>query len=159
MSLGRRLGRLARGFVSNVDDERLREAIRGGRERSEILRDAFEAAWHGVAEEWRTGSEERIFRGEAFRENSSNHTSSTWWATTPRYTPRKYPPHILTAYHRLNLGADSSLEEVRRKRRELVKRYHPDHFVDAEQRKRAEKLTAEINAAHDTIKRHLLNGG
>jgi hypothetical protein len=31
--------------------------------------------------------------------------------------------------------------------------------VDAEQRKRAEKLTAEINAAHDTIKRHLLNGG
>ena len=159
MSLGRRLGRLARGFVSNVDDERLRGAIRAGRERSEILRDAFEAAWRGVAEEWRTASEERITRGEAFGENSSNHASSTWWATTPRYTPRKYPPHILTAYHRLNLGADSSLEEVRRKRRELVKRYHPDHFVDAEQRTRAERLTAEINAAHDTIKRHLLNGG
>ncbi len=70
--------------------------------------------------------------------------------------PRQYPPHVLAAYHRLGLGAGSSLEEANKKRRELVKRYHPDRFVDAEQRTRAERLTAEINAAHDIIERHLL---
>ena len=59
MSLGGRLGRLARGFVSNINDERLRETIRIGRERGETLRDAFGAAWRGAAEEWRAATEER----------------------------------------------------------------------------------------------------
>ena len=58
MSLGRRLGRLARGFVLNINDERLRETIRTGRERGETLRDAFGAAWQGAAEEWRAADEE-----------------------------------------------------------------------------------------------------
>jgi curved DNA-binding protein CbpA len=46
------------------------------------------------------------------------------------------------------------MEEVDRKRRELVKRFHPDRFSDPEKRLRAERVTAEINAAHDTIERH-----
>ncbi len=150
MSLGRRLGRLARGFVSNISDERLRETIRIGRERGGILRGAFGAAWRGAAEEWRA-SEERA---------STDYASGRWsetrrGASTP-YAPKKYPPDVLAAYHRLGLGAGSPLEEVRRKRRELIKRYHPDRFVDPGQRERAEKLTAEINAAHDAIERYLL---
>lgn len=160
MSLGRRLGRLARGFVLNVNDERLKETIRVGRERGETLRDAFEAAWRGAAEEWRA-AEERADEGEASGERSatgraSGRTSEAWWTTSPRYTPRKYPPNVISAYHRLGLDAGSPLEEVNRKRRELVKRYHPDRFVNPGQRERAEVLTAEINAAHDVIERHLL---
>ena len=110
MSLGRRLGRLARGFVSNINDERLKETIRTGRERGETLRDAFGAAWRGAAEEWRSAAEER------------------------------------------------AAEEAAGGRRELVKRYHPDRFADPQQRKRAERLTAEINAAHDAVERHLTRG-
>ncbi len=150
MSLGRRLGRLARGFVSNISDERLRETIRIGRERGEILRGAFGAAWRGAAEEWRA-SGERASTGYA-----SGRWSETRRGASTRYAPKKYPPDVLAAYHRLGLGVGSPLEEVRRKRRELIKRYHPDRFVEAGQRGRAEKLTAEINAAHDLIERYLL---
>ena len=50
----------------------------------------------------------------------------------------------------------TSIEEVDRKRRELVKRYHPDRFSEPGKRARAERITAEINASHDTIERHLL---
>ena len=163
MSLGRRLGRLARGFVSNINDERLRETIRTGRERSEILRDAFGAAWRGAAEEWRATTGERTSEEAPGARGSSTgraRWSETWSEARQRaasqpYAPRKYPPEVLAAYHRLGLGAGSSLEEANRKRRELVKRYHPDRFADLEQRKRAERLTAEINAAHDAIERHL----
>lgn len=151
MSLGRRLGRLARGFVSNVNDERLKETIRAGRERGETLKDAFGAAWRGAAEEWRAAEEG--YTGE--QQPSGSHTYG-WSTSSTRYTPRKYPPEVLSAYHRLGLGAGASPEEVRKKRRELVKRYHPDRFVDPEQRKRAERLTAEINAAHDVLERYLL---
>ena len=48
------------------------------------------------------------------------------------------------------------MDEVDRKRRELVKRFHPDRFSDPEKRVRAERVTAEINAAHDAIERHVL---
>jgi len=130
VSIPRRLGRLARGFVSNLDDERLKQTLRTGREGGETLKGAFGAAWRGVAEEWRPSS--------------------------PRYTPKSFPPEVLVAYHRLGLGAGSSLEEVRKRRRELVKRHHPDRSAAPEHRERAEKLTAEINVAHDTIERHLL---
>jgi len=160
LSIPRRLGRLARGFVSNINDERLRETIRTGRERGETLRDAFEAAWRGATEEWRLTTEERASEWE--ERTSAGHARRSWsdarWATSPRYTLRKYPPDVLAAYHRLGLDAGSPLEEVRRKRRELVKRYHPDRFVDPRQRERAERLTAEINAAHDIIGRYLLRG-
>jgi hypothetical protein len=67
VSLGRRLGRLARGFVSNINEERLKETIRVGRERGETLKGAFEAAWRGAAEEWRA-AEERSSRERAFGE-------------------------------------------------------------------------------------------
>jgi len=63
---------------------------------------------------------------------------------------------VITAYHRLGLGAGSPLEEVRKRRRELVKRHHPDRFVDPEHRECAEKQTAEINAAHDTVEHYLV---
>ncbi len=158
MSIPRRLGRLARGFVSNVNDERLRETIRVGRERGETLKNAFEAAWRGAAEEWRA-AEERAGREEApGEERASERHVYGWRYSPPRYAPRKYPPEVVTAYHRLGLGPGASLEEIHKKRRELVKRYHPDRFADPEQRKRAERLTAEINAAHDAIERYLLRG-
>jgi DnaJ-domain-containing protein 1 len=155
VSLGRRLGRLARGFVSNISDERLRETIGIGRERSETLKGAFQAAWRGATEEWRA-AEERASRERASEERASEEPVNEWYSSSTRYAPKKYPPNVITAYQRLNLGPGTNLEEVNRKRRELVKRYHPDRFVDSEQRKRAERLTAEINAAHDTIERYLL---
>ncbi len=166
MSLGRRLGRLARGFVSNINDERLRETIRTGRERSEILRDAFGVAWRGAAEEWRAAAEESASEEDPGARGYSTgraRWSEAWSEARQRaasqpYAPRKYPPEVLAAYHRLGLGAGSSLEEANRKRRDLVKRYHPDRFADPEQRKRAERLTAEINAAHDAVERHLTRG-
>lgn len=166
MSLGRRLGRLARGFVSNINDERLKETIRTGRERGETLRDAFGAAWRGAAEEWRSAAEERAAEeAPGGRDSSTGRArwSEAWSEARQRaasqpYAPRKYPPDVLAAYHRLGLSAGGSLEEANRKRRELVKRYHPDRFADPEQRKRAERLTAEINAAHDAIERHLTRG-
>jgi hypothetical protein len=162
VSLGHRLGRLARGFVSNINDERLKETIRTGRERGETLRDAFGAAWRGAAEEWRSAAEERAAEEASGGQDSS--TGRARWsearqrAASQPYAPRKYPPDVLAAYHRLGLSAGGSLEEANRKRRELVKRYHPDRFADPEQRKRAERLTAEINAAHDAIERHLTRG-
>ncbi len=155
MSLGRRLGRLARGFVSNINDERLKETIRVGRERGETLKDAFGAAWRGASEEWRA-AEERASRERASGERTSEERAYGRRPSSTRYIPRKYPPDVLAAYHRLGMDADADLEEVSRKRRELVKRYHPDRFVEPEQRKRAERLTAEINAAHDVIERYLL---
>ena len=163
MSIPRRLGRLARGFVSNINDDRLKETVRVGRERGETLKDALGAAWRGAAEEWRSVAEERAFEeqnqataGRSAGRSQERWSEARWTASSPRYTPRQYPPHVLAAYHRLGLGAGSSLDEANRKRRELVKRYHPDRFVEPGQRARAERLTAEINAARDVIERHLL---
>ena len=157
MSLGRRLGRLARGFVTNINDERLKETVRVGRERGETLKNAFGAAWRGATEEWRA-AEERASREKASGEWPSEERAYRRRSSSARYVPRKYPPEVLVAYHRLGLGIDAGLKEVRRKRRELVKRCHPDRFVDPEQRRRAERLTAEINAAHDIVERYVLRG-
>lgn len=158
--MGRRLGRLARGFVSkNVDEECLRETIRVGRERGETLKGAFEAARRGFTEEWRA-AEERTAKEEP-QEERAGRVSGYWseaWRAAPRYVPKKYPPEVLVAYHKLGLSPGSSLEEANRKRRELVKLHHPDRFADPTQRERAERLTAEINAAHDVIERYLLRG-
>ena len=163
MSIPRRLGRLARGFVSNMGDDRLKETVRVGRERGEILKDALGAAWRGAAEEWRSAAEERASEeerwtstGRSAGEARERWSDARWTASSSLYTPKRYPPEVISAYHRLGLGVGSSLEEANRKRRELVKRYHPDRFVEPEQRARAERLTAEINAAHDVIERHLL---
>lgn len=169
MSIPRRLGRLARGFVLNLqEDDRFRETLRVGRERGETLRetfgDAFGAAWRGASEEWNTAEEER--RASEEQESGGNPGSSdrnssqnrSYWqrASSTTFTPFKYPVPVLKAYERLGLDTGVGLEEVNRKRRELVKRYHPDRFPDPEKRLRAERLTSEINAAHDTISRHLL---
>ena len=147
MSIPRRLGRLAQGFVSSLqEDERFRERIRTGRERSEALRGAFEAAWRGASEEWRRAEERR-----AAQEAGAQRTSG--WRAATTFVPRSYPPEVLAAYDRLGLGAGASMEQVDRKRRDLVKRFHPDRFSDPEKRARAERVTSEINAAHDAIER------
>jgi DnaJ-domain-containing protein 1 len=140
----------------NLNDERLRETIRIGREHGETLKDALGAAWRGAAEEWRAAAEERASGYRVFEERVSGRRAHGWRDYSARYTPKMFPLDVLTAYNRLGLDAGSSLEDVRRRRRELIKRCHPDRFVDPGQRKRAERLTAEINAAHDTIEHHLL---
>ena len=151
MSIPRRLGRLAQGFVSSLqEDERFRERLRTSRERSEALRGAFEAAWKGASEEWRRAEERR-----AAEETAAQRTSG-WRSATTTFVPRKYPPNVLAAYDRLGLVPGASMEEADRKRRDLVKRFHPDRFSDPEKRVRAERVTAEINAAHDAIERHVV---
>ena len=150
MSIPRRLGRLAQGFVSSLqEDERFRERLRTGRERSEALRGAFEAAWKGASEEWRRAEEQRAAEGAGAQRTSG------WRSATTTFIPGKYPPNVLAAYDRLGIIPGASMEIVDRKRRELVKRFHPDRFSDPEKRLRAERVTAEINAAHDAIERHV----
>jgi DnaJ-domain-containing protein 1 len=149
VSIPRRLGRLAQGFVSSLqEDERFRERLRTSRERSNALRGAFEAAWKGASEEWRRSEERRT------TEEAASQRTSGWRSATTTFTPRKYPANVLAAYNRLGLVPGASMEEADRKRRELVKRFHPDRFSDPEKRVRAERVTAEINAAHDTIERN-----
>ena len=151
MSIPRRLGRLARGLVSSFqEDERFRETLRASRERGEALRGAFEAAWKGASEEWRAAEERRTARESASGEPSDG------WRPSSAFPPRRYPPNVLAAYNRLGLSPGATIEEADRKRRELIKRYHPDRFSEPDKRARAERVTAEINAAHDTIERHLL---
>lgn len=164
MSLPRRLGRLARGFVSGIGGEERsaepgggrdayresrgesprqsyeeadREAQRdtqGGETRREFdnVRRAFRAAWRGASEEWRE-------RTEASRARRSD-----------------APESVRKAYATLDLRVDSGMESADRARRELVKKYHPDRFSEADKRQKAEQVTAEINAAHDTVRRYLM---
>ena len=159
MSIPRRLGRLAQGFVSSLqEDDRFRERLRTGRERSEALRGAFEAAWRGASEEWRR-AEERRMAEEAAAERDGGGTrtqdrTSGWRSAATTFAPRGYPANVLAAYNRLGLAPGAPMEAVDRKRRELVKRFHPDRFSDPEKRVRDERVTAEINAAHDAIERH-----
>lgn len=165
MSIPRRIGRLASGFLSNIqDDERVRERLRTGRERGETLRGAFEAALRGAQEELRRSEERRRAEEGQSTGPTSAGTRSTrrsfggrtsGWTSSPTFAPLKYPPNVLSAYDRLGLVPGVPMDEVDRKRRDLVKRFHPDRFPDPDKRVRAEKVTAEINAAHDTIERHL----
>ena len=163
MSIPRRLGRLAQGFVSSLqEDERFRERLRASRERSETLRDAFEAAWKGASEEWRRAEERRAAEetassGEAGGPGPRSRPSGRR-GSSATFIPRRYPPTVLAAYNRLGLSPGTPMEEVDRKRRDLVKRFHPDRFSDPDKRVRAERVTAEINAAHDAIERHLTRG-
>ena len=163
MSIPRRLGRLASGFLSTLqEDERVRERLRTGRERGETLRGAFEAALRGAQEELRRSEERRRAEGGGSagtassanrgRQNPGNRASG--WASSGTFAPLKYPPNVLSAYERLGLVPGVSMDEVDRKRRELVKKFHPDRFSDPDKRARAERVTAEINAAHDAIERH-----
>lgn len=166
----RRLGRLARGFVSTIQEderlnERVRETLRNGRESGESLKSAVGAAWRGAAEEWHSSEEseedeQSVASGKTEQKKetgdgeSRRNGTGARNRTAPSWLPRKYPPNVLAAYRRLGLDTGTGMEEVHRKRRELVKRYHPDRFSDPEKRVKAERLTAQINAAHDTIRRH-----
>lgn len=159
MGIPRRLGRLARGIVSNLqDDERVRERLRAGRERGETLRGAFEAALRGAAEEWRRAEERRAAEEQTAGESAGEGSAAGggWRPSATTFTPGRYPPNVLAAYRRLNLSPGAPIQSVDRRRRELVKRHHPDRFADPGERARAERTTAEINAAHDAIERHLL---
>jgi len=145
VSIPHRLGRLARGFVYNLqEDERFGEKLRVGRERGEAIKNAFEAALRGAAEEWRSTGEEA--RRRTYRSGR---------ASTTTFRPRRYPPEVVAAYERLGLRVGAPMEEVSRKRRELIKRSHPDRFPDADKRARAERLASEINASYDVISRYL----
>ena len=156
MSIPRRLGRIARGLFSNLqEDERFRETLRPVRERGEALRGAFEAALRGASAEWRAAEERRAARERASTDPDGWRTSDRRSSSTT-FVPRRYPQDVLAAYNRLGLMPGTAIGEVDRKRRELIKRYHPDRFSDPEKRARAERVTAEINAAHDRIERHLL---
>jgi len=122
------------------------------------LRGAFEAAWRGASEEWRRAEERRMAQ-EATEQNggpSRTQDRTSGWRATTTFAPLSYPAGVLAAYNRLGLAPGASMDEVDRKRRDLVKRFHPDRFSDPEKRVRAERVTAEINAAHDTIERHIL---
>lgn len=163
MSIPRRLGRLASGFLSTLqEDERVRERLRTGRERSETLRVAFEAALRGAQDELRRAEERRRAEGgngagttsstTRGRQGAGNRTSG--WASSGTFAPLRYPPNVLSAYERLGLVPGVSMEEVDRKRRDLVKKFHPDRFSDPDKRARAERVTAEINAAHDAVERY-----
>lgn len=157
MSIPRRLGRLASGFLSTLqEDERVRARLRTGRERTETLRGAFEAALRGAQEELRRAEERRRSEeGRATSEGAQRFGSrASGWTASSTFAPLRYPPNVLSAYDRLGLVPGVSMEEVDRKRRELVKRFHPDRFSDPDKRVRAERVTAEINAAHDAIERH-----
>ncbi|HSK86136.1 MAG TPA: J domain-containing protein [Rubrobacter sp.] len=160
MGIPRRLGRIARGIVSNLqEDERFRERLRTGRERSETLRGAFEAALRGAAEEWRRAEERRAAEERAAGASAGGRRATGGWRpSAAAFTPNRYPPNVLAAYHRLDLPPGAPLESVDRKRRELVKRHHPDRFSEPDARARAERLTAEINAAHDALERYLTKG-
>ncbi len=160
MSIPRRLGRLARGIASNLgEDERFQDRIRSSRMRGEVLRDALGAAWRGASEEWKAAearrlAEEAEYAEERVVEDKTASESPKSGRRATRFVPRRYPAEVLRAYARLDLGPGVPLEEVHKKRRELVKKYHPDRFSDPEKRTKAERVTAEINSAHDTISRH-----
>jgi DnaJ-domain-containing protein 1 len=163
LSIPRRLGRLASGFLSTLqEDERVRERLRTGRERGETLRGAFEAALRGAQEELRRSEERRRAEGgsSAGTASSANRgrqgpgNRASGWASSGTFAPLKYPPNVLSAYERLGLVPGVTMDEVDRKRRDLVKKFHPDRFSDPDKRARAERVTAEINAAHDAIERH-----
>jgi len=163
LSIPRRIGRLASGFLSTIqEDERVRERLRTGRERGETLRGAFEAALRGAQEELRRSEERRRAEGGTSagtasstnrgRQGAGNRASG--WASSGTFAPLKYPPNVLSSYERLGLVPGVPMDEVDRKRRDLVKKFHPDRFSDPDKRTRAERVTAEINAAHDAIERH-----
>jgi DnaJ-domain-containing protein 1 len=163
VSIPRRLGRLASGFLSTLqEDERVRERLRTGRERGETLRGAFGAALRGAQEELRRAEERRRAEEGGGTESSAGTRSTrqgfgsraSGWASSPTFAPLKYPPNVLSAYDRLGLVPGVPMEEVDRKRRDLVKKFHPDRFSDPDKRVRAERVTAEINAAHDAIERY-----
>ena len=103
MSIPRRLGRLAQGFVSSLqEDERFREGSGRGASVARALRGAFEAAWKGASEEWRKAEERR-----AAQEAAAEQTWG-WRSATTTFTPRKYPPNVLAAYDRLGLVPSAS---------------------------------------------------
>ena len=157
MSIPRRLGRIARGFAASLqEDERFRQTLQTGRERGEALRGAFEAALRGATEEWRSSEQRRAAEEQRGARERTSGERPDGWRPSSTFPPRRYPPNVLAAYGRLGLMPGASIEEVDKKRRELVKRYHPDRFSEPEKRARAERITAEINAAHDAIERHLL---
>ncbi len=158
MSIPRRIGRLASGLLSNLqEDERVRARLRTGRERGETLRGAFEAALRGAQEELRRSEERRRAEEDGSAPGGGRQSfgdRASEWTSSRTFAPLKYPPAVLAAYERLGLVPGVPMDEVDRKRRELVKRFHPDRFPDPDKRARAEKVTAEINAAHDAIERH-----
>jgi DnaJ-domain-containing protein 1 len=61
-------------------------------------------------------------------------------------------------YANLELPVGSSFEEIKQQYRVLLRRYHPDLYAKEtpEKQAAAEKVTAQLNAAYEYFKSHLL---
>ena len=62
-------------------------------------------------------------------------------------------------YSVLGVSASASDEEIKRAYRELVKKYHPDHYSDNPLADLAEAKMKEINEAYDAIVKMRTQGG
>ena len=61
-------------------------------------------------------------------------------------------------YEVLGLKDGASIEEVKKAYRELVKKYHPDRYMDNPLSELAEEKLREINEAYDYIIKNTGNG-
>lgn len=61
-------------------------------------------------------------------------------------------------YEVLGLKDGASIEEVKKAYRELVKKYHPDRYMDNPLSELAEEKLREINEAYDYIIKNAGNG-
>lgn len=61
-------------------------------------------------------------------------------------------------YEVLGLKEGASIEEIKKAYRELVKKYHPDRYMDNPLSDLAEEKLREINEAYDTLMKNYANG-
>ena len=54
-------------------------------------------------------------------------------------------------YQVIGVAKTASAEEIKKAYRDLVKKYHPDNYLDPTMKKRAESRMAEINQAYDIL--------
>lgn len=62
--------------------------------------------------------------------------------------------NLPAAYQILDLPVGSSLEVVQVRYRQLVKKYHPDRFIGAQEKAAAEARLKQINQAKEVIQKH-----
>ncbi|MGI6523935.1 MAG: J domain-containing protein [Bdellovibrionota bacterium] len=66
-----------------------------------------------------------------------------------------YSTSVQEAFATLGLGSEASFEEVKKRYRSLLKKYHPDKFaLDEKKRKAAEDKTIALNNAMDDLENY-----